>query len=200
MTADVRRLERAGLQVQGGFILGFDSDTASTFDRLMEFIQSTGIVTAMVGLLQAIPGTRLYERLKQAGRLTERFSGRNVDGNTNIIPTMDLGLLRDRYAELLRRLYSPRLYYRRIRVFLRAYRMPRLEIRWDLAYQLQQWRAFLLAVVRLGIAGKERFEFWKLLVWTACRRPRAFSLAVTFAIYGYHFRRTCEAHLEECGQ
>ena len=196
MIADVRRLQRAGLQVQGGFILGFDSDTPSSFERLMDFIQTSGIVTAMVGLLQAIPGTRLYTRLKQAGRLVERFSGYNVDGTTNIVPSMDVGLLREGYAELLQRLYSPRAYYQRVRVFLRTYRMPRLEIRWDLRYQLQQWRAFLLAAVQLGVAGKERFEYWKLLLWTAFRRPRAFSLAVTFAIYGYHFRRTCETYLE----
>jgi radical SAM superfamily enzyme YgiQ (UPF0313 family) len=196
MSSDVRRLQRAGLQVQGGFILGFDSDTPSTFDRLMHFIQSTGIVTAMVGLLQAIPGTRLYDRLKQAGRLEERFSGYNVDGNTNIIPAMDAGVLRARYAELLRGLYSPRVYYQRLRVFLRTYRVPRPDVRWDLHYHLRQWRAFLMAAVRLGVAGKERFEYWKLLLWTALRRPRAFPLAVTLAIYGYHFRRTYEAYLD----
>ena len=149
----------------------------------------------MPGLPEIFKDSAADEFLVATGRLSERFSGCNVDGTTNIVPTMDLGVLRDRYAELLGTLYSPRLYYRRIRVFLRAYRMPRLEIRWDLGYQLQQWRAFLLAAVRLGIAGKERFEFWKLLLWTAFRRPRAFSLAVTFAIYGYHFRRTCEARL-----
>jgi hypothetical protein len=126
----------------------------------------------------------------------ERFSGYNVDGNTNIVPAMDLGLLRERYAGLLRRLYSPRAYYQRVRIFLRTYRTPKLEVRWELRYQLQQWRAFLLAAVRLGIAGQERFEYWKLLLWTAVRRPRAFPLAVTLAIYGYHFRRTCEAYLE----
>jgi radical SAM superfamily enzyme YgiQ (UPF0313 family) len=196
MSADVRRMLQAGLQVQGGFIVGFDADTPSTFERLTEFIQSTGIVTAMVGLLQAIPGTRLYERLKQAGRLEEQFSGYNVDGNTNIVPAMGVGVLRARYAALVRRLYSPRVYYQRVRIFLRAYRVPHIDARWELRYLLRQWGAFFLAAVRLGIAGKERFEYWKLLVWTALRRPRAFPLAVTLAIYGYHFRRTCEAYLE----
>jgi radical SAM superfamily enzyme YgiQ (UPF0313 family) len=193
MKADVRRMQRAGLQVQGGFILGFDSDTPSTFERITEFIQSTGIVTAMVGVLQAIPGTRLYERLKEDGRLVAQFSGYSVDGSTNIVPAMDIGLLRARYAKLLRRLYSPRIYYQRIRTFLRTYEMPKLEIRWNLRYQLRQWRAFVVAAGRLGVAGKERLEYWKLLLWTLLRRPRAFSLAVTLAIYGYHFRLTAEA-------
>jgi len=195
MSADVRCMLQAGLQVQGGFIVGFDSDTPSTFERLTEFIQSTGIVTAMVGLLQAIPGTRLHQRLKQSGRLAEPFSGYNVDGNTNVVPVMGLGVLRDQYAALVRRLYTPRFYYKRIRVFLRAYRVPHVDARWELRYLLRQWRAFFVAAIRLGIAGKERFEYWKLLLWTVLRRPRAFPLAVTLAIYGYHFRRTCEAYL-----
>ena len=195
LSADVRRMLRAGLQVQGGFIVGFDSDTPSTFERLTEFIQSTGIVTAMVGMLQAIPGTRLYQRLKQSGRLMEQFSGYNVDGNSNIVPVMGAGVLRARYAALVHRLYSPRIYYKRVRVFLREYRVPHVDARWELRYLLRQWRAFFVAAVRLGIAGKERFEYWKLLLWTVLRRPRAFPLAVTLAIYGYHFRRTCEAYL-----
>jgi radical SAM superfamily enzyme YgiQ (UPF0313 family) len=195
MSADVRRMQRAGLQVHGGFILGFDSDTPSTFQRLTDFIQSTGIVTAMVGLLQALPSTRLYERLKTAGRLVGANSGDNVDGTTNIIPAMDLELLRERYRSVVRGLYSPKVYYRRIRVFLRSYRMPKLDVRWDLRFQLGQFWTFLISVARLGVLGKERIEYWKLLAWTLFRRPRSFGLAVTCAIYGYHFRRTCEAHL-----
>jgi radical SAM superfamily enzyme YgiQ (UPF0313 family) len=92
---DVKRIQRAGLQVQGGFIVGFDNDTSITFQRLVDFIQKSGIVTAMVGLLQAPPGTQLYERLKQAGRLVERMSGDNVDGTTNILPVMNLEALRN---------------------------------------------------------------------------------------------------------
>jgi radical SAM superfamily enzyme YgiQ (UPF0313 family) len=195
MGADVKRMQRAGLQVQGGFIVGFDSDTPSTFQRLTDFIQSTGIVTAMVGLLQALPSTRLYERLRIAGRLVGTVSGDNVDGTTNIVPAMDLDLLRERYRSAIRCLYSPKVYYQRIRVFLRTYQMPRLEVRWDLRFQLGQLWTFLVSVARLGILGKERIEYWKLLAWTLFRRPRSFGLAITCAIYGYHFRRTCEAHL-----
>ena len=80
LVADVKRMQRAGLQVQGGFIIGFDSDTPSIFQRQIEFIQKSGIVMAMVGLLQAPPGTRLYERLKGEGRLLDQLSGDNVDG------------------------------------------------------------------------------------------------------------------------
>ena len=82
----VKRIQRSGMQVQGGFIVGFDSDSPSIFQRQIDFIQKSGIVTAMVGLLQAPPGTKLYERLKKEGRLQGLFSGDNADGTTNIIP------------------------------------------------------------------------------------------------------------------
>jgi len=83
---NVRHINRTGLQVQGGFIVGFDSDTPSVFQQQIDFIQQSGIVTAMVGLLQAPHGTRLYERLKGEGRLLPHISGNNVDGSTNIVP------------------------------------------------------------------------------------------------------------------
>src|SRR5512133_825608 len=188
LKADVRRIQQAGLQVQAGFILGFDADTPSTFERLSEFIQTTGIATAMVGLLQAIPGTRLHERMRQTGRLVEKASGYDVNGTSNIVPVMDPSVLRLGYADLLRKLYSPKQYYQRVRQFLKVYGIPKLRIRWSRLYQVRQWWAFAMASLRLGIVGKERFEYWKLLFWTLFHSPRAFSLAVTLAIYGYHFR------------
>ncbi len=65
LVESVKRLQRNGLQVMGGFIVGFDSDTPSIFQRQIDFIQQSGIVTAMVGLLQAPYGTELYSRLKR---------------------------------------------------------------------------------------------------------------------------------------
>ena len=76
LVEDVKRIQRAGLQVQGGFIVGFDHDRPSIFQRQIDFIQKSGIVTAMVGLLQAPPGTRLYERMKKEGRLRGEVIGR----------------------------------------------------------------------------------------------------------------------------
>jgi radical SAM superfamily enzyme YgiQ (UPF0313 family) len=191
LVADVKRIQRAGLQVQGGFIVGFDNDTPSIFQRQVDFIQTSGIVTAMVGLLQAPPGTRLYERLKQEGRLLDHISGDNVDGTTNIIPTMNLDTLREGYLHLLQHIYSPEQYYQRVRTFLREYKPPKIKSPLEFQYIL----AFLRSIYRLGILGEERSHYWKLLFWTLFRRPQLFSLAVTFAIYGYHFRRVCELHI-----
>ena len=192
LVEDVKHIQRMGLEVQGGFILGFDNDTPSTFQRMGDFIQESGIVTAMVGLLQAPHGTRLYERLKEAGRLLEKMSGDNVDGTTNIIPAMNADALRKGYRSVLERLYAPEAYYQRVRTFLREYRPPKLRVAMNLDNVVQYGLAFLRSIYRLGILGKERIQYWKLFVWTLVRRPRAFPLAIRFAIYGYHFRKISE--------
>ena len=188
LVEDVKRIQRAGLQVLGGFIVGFDHDRPSIFQRQIEFIQKSGIATAMVGLLQAPPGTRLYERMKKEGRLRGDSSGDNVDGTTNIIPAMSLDVLREGYKGILQHIYSPELYYRRIRTFLREYRPPRIRGRIRFSHVLALLRSFY----RLGLVGQGRLHYWKLLLWTQFRRPRLIPEAVTLAICGHHFRKVCE--------
>ena len=191
LVEDVKRIQRAGLQVQGGFIVGFDSDTHSIFQRQINFIQESGIVTAMVGLLQAPAGTKLYERLKQEGRLLGCMSGDNVDGTTNIIPKMDSDVLHEGYRSIMRHIYSHKHYYQRVKTFLREYRAPRIEIPMD----FQRFLAFFRSNIRLGLLSRERFQYWRLLLWTLFRRPELFSLAITLAIHGHHFRKICELHI-----
>lgn len=188
MVADVRRMQEAGLQVQAGFIVGFDSDTPTIFQRQIDFIQQSGIVTAMVGLLQAPSGTRLYDRLRREGRLLAAMSGDNTDGTTNIVPVMSLNTLREGYERIVRSIYAPGSYYQRVRTFLRSYATPKVKAPMELQYKL----AFFRSVLRLGIVGKERLQYWKLLLWTTFRRPRLVPLAVTLSIYGYHFRKIYE--------
>jgi radical SAM superfamily enzyme YgiQ (UPF0313 family) len=132
LVESVKRLQRAGLQVQGGFIVGFDNDSPSIFQQQIDFIQKSGIVTAMVGLLQAPLGTRLYERMQKEGRLVDEFSGDNVDGSTNIIPKMGLEPLREGYRKILSQIYAPKFYYERILTFLREYQPPRIRIQLEL--------------------------------------------------------------------
>jgi radical SAM superfamily enzyme YgiQ (UPF0313 family) len=97
LIADVKRIQRAGLQVQGGFIVGFDTDVPSIFQRQVDFIQKSGIVTAMVGLLNALPDTKLHARLRREGRLVGHTSGNNVDGTINFLPRMPTAQLIDGY-------------------------------------------------------------------------------------------------------
>ena len=190
MVEDVKRIQRAGLAVQGGFIVGFDNDTPAIFRQQLDFIQRSGITTAMVGILQAMPGTRLYDRMEREGRLLGSASGDNVNGG-NIIPTMSLDALNTGYKALLDHLYAPTQYYARARTFLREYSPPKITAPMD----GEHVKAFFRSVLRLGILGEERRQYWQLFGWTLFRRPRLFPLAITLAIYGYHFRQVCDLHI-----
>lgn len=192
LAQDVRRIQRAGLEVQGGFIVGFDHDTLSTFQRMTHLIQESGIVTAMVGLLQAPPGTKLYRSLKAAGRLLPDVSGDNVDGTTNVVPIMNPVALHAAYKRILETIYAPRNYHERIRILLRELTPPRVKIPLNFRYILNHVLAFARANYRLGILEETRVHYWKLLLWTLFHHPCNFALAIRLAVYGYHFRRVCE--------
>ena len=185
-------LQRAGLQVQGGFIVGFDNDSPAVFQQQIDFIQKSGIVTAMVGLLQAPFGTRLYDRMQQEGRLVNEFSGDNVDGSTNIVPKMGVEPLRDGYRKILSQIYAPEFYYERVLTFLREYQPPTVKFHLEPQYILAVWRS----IYQLGIRGVERVYYWRLFFWTLFRRPRLFPLAITFAICGFHFRQIVALHID----
>jgi radical SAM superfamily enzyme YgiQ (UPF0313 family) len=187
----VKALQRNGLQVMGGFIVGFDSDTPSIFQRQVEFIQNSGIVTAMVGLLQAPYGTQLYERLRQQGRLLDEMSGDNVDGSTNIVPKMDIDLLKNGYRHILDQIYSPRPFYERVKTFLREYQPSKIQAQLD----IQDILALFRTILYLGILGKERREYWRLFFWSLIHCPEKFPMAITFSVYGYHFRKVSEMHV-----
>ena len=108
LVASVQTLQRAGLEVMGGFIVGFDSDQSDIFKRQFEFIQRSGVATAMVGLLTALPQTRLWQRLKTEGRLEAESSGNNTDAALNFKPKLNREFLQSGYRELVKKLYEPR--------------------------------------------------------------------------------------------
>ena len=192
LLASVRNIQKSGLEVQGGFIVGFDNDPLTIFDTQIRFIQKSGVVTAMVGILTALPRTQLYERLKKEQRLLKETSGNNTDFSTNFIPRMDYDLLISGYKKVLSTLYSPGHYYARVRTFLREYIPPQKKL---FHLRLNYIAGFIRSIIVLGIIGKERLHYWRLLLWTIFTRPRLIPQAVTFAIYGFHFRKVFEKRL-----
>lgn len=186
LLADVKRIQNSGLEVEGGFIVGFDGDSASVFQKQWEFIQRSGIVTAMVAMLQAPEGTRLYERLREEGRIHGEVTD-GTDGTTNIVPLMDTAVLEAGYRSLVEKLYTPKAFYQRIKTFLGEFR-PSGNLGYD--FSLGHVMAVPKSVLRLGIVGRERLEYWKLVFWTLFKRPVMIPLALKLAIYGYHFSRT----------
>lgn len=189
LLASVKRIQQAGLQVHGGFIVGFDSDPATIFDLQIRFIQESGIVTAMVGVLSALRGTRLYQRLEREGRLLKDSSGNNTAIDLNFVPRMEPAALLAGYQKILDTIYDPKQYYRRVRKLFREYR-PRPQGR----FHLQQGYigALVKSMLLLGVVGRERLHFWQLVFWSLLRKPRLFPLAITYAVYGFHFRKVAE--------
>lgn len=182
----VKKIQRAGLEVTGGFIVGFDSDPPSIFERQIKFIQNSGIVTAMVGLLNAPRGTRLYQRLLKEGRLLRDFSGDNTDFSMNFIPKINYQTLIDGYKNIIEGIYSPKPYYERVRKFLKEYRPKQKKA---LRLRLDYFGALFKSMWLLGVLDKARVQYWKLFFWSLFTRPRVFPLAITFSIYGFHFRK-----------
>lgn len=181
----VRTLQQGGLAVSGGFIVGFDNDSPEIFDTQISFIQQTGIVMAMVGLLTALPGTKLSRRLLQEHRLLEMTSGNNMDGSLNFIPKMEYKTLMQGYRRILSTIYAQPQFYRRVRVFLDQYRPPRGN---GSRITLRDLRALLRSFWKLGILARGRLHFWALALRSLRKYPRKFPMAITMAIYGFHFR------------
>jgi radical SAM superfamily enzyme YgiQ (UPF0313 family) len=186
MISSVKKLQRSGMLVSAGFIIGFDNDPPDIFEQQMNFIQKSGIPAAMVGLLNAPAGTHLYKRMKKEARLLEGWSGNNMDGATNIIPKMNYRDLINGYAKIIHTIYSPREYYNRIKSFIQEYKMPS----WKSGMlTFTEVKAFIKLLWSIGILEKGKRYFWKMFAYSLFKHPAKFPLAMTLAVYGYHYRR-----------
>jgi radical SAM superfamily enzyme YgiQ (UPF0313 family) len=185
LAESVTILQQAGLDVMGGFIVGFDNDPIDIFKRQFEFIQRSGVVTAMVGLLTALPETRLYRRLMQEGRLETETTGNNTQAALNFRPTLSREFLITGYRELMRKLYEPRHYYQRIHRFL-EHKRPDIQLGRISRSDLE---AFLKSLWLLGVWHRGRFAYWRFCIATLLKQPRQFHHALELAIIGHHFRR-----------
>ncbi len=188
LIASVKKLQNAGLEVQGGFIVGFDSDTTSIFQRQIEFIQNSGIVTAMVGLLTALPKTRLYKRLVETKRITSESSANNTLFSTlNFKPKMDVKVLFSGYRKILDTIYGPKEYYERIKTFLKEFRPPKKRTQ-RIRIKLFHVRAFFSSFWLLGLKNKGRRYFWQFVFWVLLKYPGLLPYAIGYSLAGVHFR------------
>ncbi|MGM0567201.1 MAG: DUF4070 domain-containing protein, partial [Bacteroidota bacterium] len=128
---------------------------------------------------------KLYERLEAEDRLLTEASGNNTDASMNFIPKMNRDELLEGYNKIIVNIYSPKPYYQRIRRCLSHYKRPK---NGNAKVQLNYLTAFIKSLFILGVASRGRREYWKLMFWTLFRKPRLIIDAITFAVYGYHFR------------
>ena len=184
----VRIIQSAGIEVSAGFIVGFDHDSSSIFQRQIDFIQQSGIITAMVGLLNAPSRTRLYQRLKNEGRIMHRSDGDNTNLSMNFIPKMNKDVLVRGYQSILNNIYSSKAYYHRLISFLKHFK-PRAKVKQGI--NPVRILALFRSMLFIGILDKGSIYYWKLFLWSLFRRPKLFPRAITYSIYGYHFRKVC---------
>lgn len=180
----VRTIQRSGLEVMAGFIVGFDNDPLNVFEQQFEFIQKTGIPAAMVGLLTALPKTRLYQRLVGEGRLHEESTGNNTEATLNFVTKLDRDFLLNGYRQLMQTLYEPAVYYRRVLVFLKEHRHygPKKKITW------RDLQAAIKSMWSMGLRHRGRLAYWRYLATVLVRHPQKLPAAFALAIHGFHYR------------
>ena len=171
----------------GGFILGFDTDKEDVFDRLVDFIQQSAIPIAMVGLLQAMPGTQLFRRLWSEGRILHSGDGNNTDCELNFLPRMNAARLVEGYRSVLKRIYSVDAYYERAKLFL-----SRCQPGHQRRLSYANVRAFFSSLMLQGLLGKARLSYWKFVLTAATQYRRSFGTAMTLAVMGRHFQMMTE--------
>ena len=189
----VKLLHKHGLEVQGGFIVGFDSDPTSIFQEQVDFIQDSGIVTATVSLLGAARGTKLYKRLKAENRLLTEWSGDNTDCSLNFVPRMDFDTLINGYKYILSTINSPKYFYTRLRTFLKEYQLQTsiTSARGfpNIVYICRDLIKNIKVIIFLGISNSGRADFWKLYISTLIKHPRSLPVMVNLSIFGFHFNQ-----------
>ncbi|MBN1621346.1 MAG: B12-binding domain-containing radical SAM protein [Endomicrobiales bacterium] len=185
----VKKIQNTGFEVNAGFILGFDSDKETVFQNQIDFIQKSGIVAAMVGLLNVSPKSRLHERLKRSNRLIDNKE--NVGGNSpelselNFIPKMEASTLIDGYGKVLKTIYSPGYYFARIKTFLREYRPKKIRQPKVRFYHI---RGLFSSLWYLGIKESGRHYYWNLIFWSLFKRPGLLPYAIGLPLGLLHFR------------
>lgn len=190
LAESVRALTRAGLEVMAGFIVGFDADGPQAFEAQAEFIAGLPVPLAMVGLLQALPGTPLWRRLEREGRLRSAGSGDQF-GPPNFTPRMGDEALLAGYARLLRAIYAPRAYAARVAALLEL--APRQA---PSGRVLRRQDAAIVArtVARVGLGPRARL-LWTPLLRALGRGTQATGRAIMHAIMGEHMVRYTQEHV-----
>jgi len=184
----IHKVQQYGMQVTGGFIVGFDHDTPKIFDEMIHFIQNSGIVTAMVGLLNAPIGTKLYHRLIRENRFLKYPTGSNTDFTINFIPKMNYHDLLKGYQKILSTIYSPKYYYYRVLSLLKTLNVARFKVKFR-RFRWNYLAAFFRSIWYLGIKERGRKYYWRIFFWTLLHRPKLFPVAITYSITGFHFRK-----------
>ncbi|HEX7295764.1 MAG TPA: B12-binding domain-containing radical SAM protein, partial [Pyrinomonadaceae bacterium] len=190
----VKRIQSYGMEVMAGFIVGFDNDPEDIFERQIEFIRKSAIPLAMVGLLNALPGTQLWNRLDREGRLLGEASGNNTSCTLNFKTRMDPTVLVRGYQTIMRTIYSPREYYQRA---LESMKRTDREVVEPQQYNLiSSFTALVRVLLKLGVFDSKRIDFWRFITHALIKDKARIAETLRLAAMGYHFRQLNQAYSE----
>jgi radical SAM superfamily enzyme YgiQ (UPF0313 family) len=198
MLNGIKKIQQKGIEVTGGFILGFDTDPPDIFKRQIDFIQEAGIPTAQTGLLTALPSTQLFRRLESENRLISETSGTIThDLQLNFIPKMPSQTLVDGYKKVISQIYSPKAYFERCLTFIRRLPLPTDSLGSFLRISKTEILALLLSLMRQTLTFYG-FSYLRFLFQVLRRDFKNLRWAITLAIKGHHFftitRKTIRAN------
>lgn len=183
----IKRVQQAGMEVLGGFIIGFDSDTPNIFRQQVDFIQKSGIITAMIGMLNAPTKSQLYKRLHAEGRILEKWNGVNTSTTMNFVPKMDKTDLDAGFREVIQGVYGGKPFYKRVKSFLQDFQ-PMVKTKNKVNFN--KLMAFVKSIFLIGIFDSNRKYYWQLFFWSLFHRRDLFPMAITYSIYGYHYKKS----------
>jgi radical SAM superfamily enzyme YgiQ (UPF0313 family) len=194
LVEQVRTIQRHGIEVMAGFIVGFDNDPEDIFERQINFIRQSAIPIAMVGLLNALPDTQLWKRLDREGRLLGTdATGNNTVCTFNFKTRLDPAFLVRGYQHIMRTIYGPREYYARVLDSLRRTKRPQASEQH--VYSAMAGLAALARILlKLGVIDRERKEFWRFFVQALIKHRKQLADSLRLAAVGYHCRKLADAY------
>jgi radical SAM superfamily enzyme YgiQ (UPF0313 family) len=186
----IRLIQDSGLWVLGGFIVGFDSDDETIFERQREFIDRTAIAWAMAGVLQAPPTTALYDRMKKEGRLFEDSQATSNFSPPNFRTMMPVTTLLRGLGNLLIGLYEAEPFFKRALRSLEVWRPRATQVPPKLPLLSYELPVLFASIWKQGIRSSYRLAYWRflgLLIWRWSREPAKLWMGFTVLLSAHHF-------------
>ena len=196
----VDKIARAGIEPMAGFIMGFDSDRRpEDIDELIAFINRNPIPKAMVGVLQAAPKTKLFERMREEGRLRTQFNGDQF-GRANFETVMDATVLREKYGQVLKEIYAPENYFARCLQLMSIRKEEKDHSSFLRDRPLLALTALKNSVWHQGVLSEYRGEYWKFIARVTATMPDKFATGISHALkFDHLYRYTNEDVLPNLG-
>lgn len=186
LSDSVDQITAKGIRVMAGFIIGFDNEAPGAGDRIVAFVEKTGIPSAMFGMLQALPGTALWFRLEKESRLLSNNVGGNQTHLMNFVPTRPIEQIANEYVNAFTYLYEPHVYLRRIYRYYLKMNAPRLKMKFTFP-DLTDLKALGTVVWRQGIKRSTRWLFWQNIIGILRHNPAVLTNYLLSCAHNEHF-------------